>query len=252
MPSTLSIHNVEEYAGPSFSNDCSASPTINFNLPLPPSIETSRIKLVPFLSSVHAEPFFSIYASSPSLDRYLPISLLTFPALFSFVNTDILLDKGRVLFAIIDKTKGSNAELTESLAGMIGLLKASPQNRTVEIGPVIILPAFQGTFVSPNAVGALLKYLLDTPLQGGLGFRRVQWTANTENQASVRAAQRVGFKLEGIARWNWCLAPEKEGKEVGDLERGSAKGRDSAVLAVCWDDWENGGREHVQKLIDRP
>lgn len=252
MPNKLTVHNVEEYTGPSFPNDCSTFPNINFNLPLPPSLETSRIKLVPFLPSIHAEPFFSVYASSPSLERYLPISLPNLPSLLSLVQTDILADKGSVLFAIIDKTKGPNAELMESLAGMIGLLKSSPQNRTIEIGPIIILPAFQGTFVSPNAVGALLKYLLDTPTQGGLGFRRVQWTANSENQASVKAAQRVGFKLEGIQRWCWCLAPDKEGNEVSKTERGSAKGRDSAVLAICWDDWENGGKEHVEKLIDRP
>ncbi|KAG5352363.1 hypothetical protein J132_07438 [Termitomyces sp. J132] len=252
MPSTFTIHNVASYTGASFPGDVSTSSFINFNLPLPPSLETSRIQLVPFLPSIHAEPFFSAYTASPSLDKYLPISLSTYPALLSLVQDDILKDKASVLFAIIDKTKGPNADLTESLAGIIGLLHSSTKNRTIEIGPVIILPGFQGTFVSPNAVGALLKYLLDTPAQGGLGLRRVQWTANPENQASVRAAQRMGFKLEGIMRWSWCLPQGKEGREVGEGGRGYEKGRDSAVLAVCWDDWENGGREHAEKLIDRP
>ncbi|CAE6466315.1 unnamed protein product [Rhizoctonia solani] len=28
-------------------------------------------------------------------------------------------------------------------------------------------------------------------------------------------------------------------------------GRHTAMLAICWDDWENGGMEHLQRLIDR-
>ncbi|KAG6901383.1 hypothetical protein C0995_012647 [Termitomyces sp. Mi166 len=247
MTSTLRAHNAEPYTGPSFPDDCSASPSVNFNLPLPCSLETARIKLVPLDPSIHAEPFFSAYAASPSLARYLPISTPTYPAFLSFIEDFIIADKSSVLFAIIDKTKeGHDAPL----AGIIGLLKSSPQNRTIEIGPVIILPAFQRTFVSSNAIGALLRYLLDTPAQGGVGFRRVQWTANTENRASVRAAERMGFRLEGVERWSWCLPPGKEGKAV-DGGRGSALGRDSAVLAVCWDDWESGGRELVENLINR-
>ncbi|KAG6843247.1 hypothetical protein H0H93_001743, partial [Arthromyces matolae] len=159
-------------------------------------------------------------------------------------------DKSSILWAIVDKTKDEK-DLKLSLAGIIGLMKCSPEHRVAEIGPVIVLPGFQGTFISSNAIGAVLKYLMDIPAEGGLGFRRAAWSANPDNQASVKVAERMGLKLEGIQRWTWCLPEGKEGRE-GGKDRGDANGRDSAILAICWDDWENGGKEHVEKLIERP
>ena len=58
------------------------------------------------------------------------------------------------------------------------------------------------------------------------------------------------MKDEGTHRLYWVL-PEPlkaEGIEVlGDPRRG----RHTSVLAVCYDDWENGAREQVRALIDR-
>ncbi|KAG6907689.1 hypothetical protein DXG01_007792 [Tephrocybe rancida] len=219
-------------------------------LPLPPTLETIRVQLTPFIPSVHGEVFYSSYSSTPELGQYFPVALTPYPTFLSFVEDFMRSDPGNVLFAIIDKTKGTG-ELKSRLAGIIGMVKCSPDNRAIEVGPVIVLPAFQRTFVSSNAIGAILKYLLDVPSEGGVGFRRVVWTAHPENRASVRAAERMGFKLEGILRWSWCLPGGIPfGREVGK-ERGSASGRDSAMLAICWDDWENGGKEHVEKLIHR-
>lgn len=40
------------------------------------------------------------------------------------------------------------------------------------------------------------------------------------------------------------------GLSVGE-GRGEGIGRDTAVLSVCWDDWENGTREKLQAVMDR-
>ncbi|KAG6811116.1 hypothetical protein H0H92_008916 [Tricholoma furcatifolium] len=236
------------FCGASFPDDCSHEPHVNFNIPLPATLETPRIKLTPFIPSIHGETFFSGYASAPELGRYLPFTLPTYQALLSFFEEIVQPDPGRVWFAIIDKTKDRNEDLQTCLAGVIGLLRCVPSNRAVEIGPVVILPAFQRTFVSSNAIGAVLKYLLDTPSERGVGFRRVVWTADPENQASVRAAQRMGLKPEGILRWTFCLPDGGEGQEVSK-DRGSALGRHSVLFAICWDDWENGGKEHVDNKL---
>ncbi|KAG6845001.1 hypothetical protein H0H87_001773 [Tephrocybe sp. NHM501043] len=242
--------NTEPFSGVSFSDDCSGNDDVNFNIPLPATLETPRVKLTPFIPSVHGEAFYAGYSSAPELGRYLPLSLSTYSIFLSYIENVIRSDPGSVLFAIIDKTKGEDGELKARLAGIIGLLKCIPGNRAVEIGPVIILPAFQRSFVSSNAIGVLLKYLLDVPSEGGVGFRRVAWTANPLNQASVRAAERVGFRQEGTLRWTWCLPSGIKGGMAGE-ERGNALGRDSVMLALCWDDWENGGKEHVKNLIQR-
>lgn len=135
------------------------------------------------------------------------------------------------------------------MAGVIGVLKCSPENLKLEFGPVIIFPAFQGTYVSKHAIGAMLKYWLDVPSQGGMGFRRVSWTADPANGASVGIAEKMGFTKEALNRWTWVVPDGKPGKDV-DGERGAEKGADRILLALCWDDWENRVREKVLKLME--
>ena len=85
-------------------------------------------------------------------------------------------------------------------------------------------------------------------------MRRVQWQAHADNKPSVRAAERLGFKMEGIIRWDRILRTDKAG-ETPAPERAFVNpgiGRHCARLAICWDDWDlEGGREHVQAQMDR-
>ncbi|KAF5381954.1 hypothetical protein D9615_004353 [Tricholomella constricta] len=227
---------------------------MNFNLPLPPVIETRRVTLTPFIVSVHGDAFFKAHqAAGPELERFLPISFPTYDALSEFVQ-GVESDPNAALFAIIDRTKtgpGGAVDLSESLAGMVGFLNTSKANRATEIAPVIVLPKFQRTFVATNSIGALLKYCLDIESEGGLGLRRVCWTAHPDNEASIKAAERMGMRKEGHLRWTWALTPEKVGRACGK-GRGDKLGRDSVLLAICWDDWEDGAKEQVEKLIERP
>jgi len=158
-----------------------------------------------------------------------------------------------VLLLIIDKTKADPAhhDLGGSMAGIIGLLHSSEQNLSTEIGPVVILPPFQHTHISSNAIGLMMHYCFDLPSAGGLGFRRVQWTANPVNQASVKVAKKMGFVIEGTMRWVWVLPEGKEGKKSREGDPLTGLGRDSVLLAVCWDDWEEVVREHVDKLMEK-
>lgn len=127
-----------------------------------------------------------------------------------------------------------------------------------EIGFIEIFRAFQRTHVSTHAIGLLLHYLLELPNStsrygGGLGLRRVQWQAHSENKPSVRAAERMGFRLEGIMRWRRILPQAKRGLDTpSERAGGGLKGRHSAILSLCWDDWElEGGRELVEKQMER-
>lgn len=107
--------------------------------------------------------------------------------------------------------------------------------------------------MTSNAIGILLRFCLELPskAKGALGLRRVQWTANPLNLKSIAAAKRMGMKEEGTHRWVFVLAEGKEGNATreGDPMQ-SRLGRGSTMLAMCCDDWENGGREFVQKMID--
>lgn len=166
-----------------------------------------------------------------------------------------------VAFAIFDKTRGKEGGEGE-LAGMLGYTNTSPENLSTEIAFVLVLPPYRHTHVTSNAVGLLMHYALDLPSPlsgpGGLGLRRVVWQANAVNEASIRAAERMGFRMEGIKRWDRVfhdgLSKGKVGNgrdgRVGEGREGDL-GRDTAVLAICWDDWEGGGRERVDGVMNR-
>jgi hypothetical protein len=84
--------------------------------------------------------------------------------------------------------------------------------------------------------------------------RRVQWRANTLNKASVAAAERFGFTLEGILKWDRIVPKECVGhtvtsKRFGKPEQGP--GRHSAQLAIDFESWEGGVSERIDNLMSR-
>lgn len=159
----------------------------------------------------------------------------------------------------------------ETMAGVIGLIRSDPTNLSTEIGYVMTFPAFQRTHVTTHAVCLLLRFALsvpppphplslphqlehagaplphqlehtDAPLPtqrerpGALGLRRVEWRAYAGNEASVKAAVRMGFREEGIRRWYVALA---EGKQPA-LAEGKAGKEPQPALA------EGKGKEGKQ------
>jgi len=89
-----------------------------------------------------------------------------------------------------------------------------------------------------------------------LGLRRVVWQANYLNKASVRLAERLGFHMEGIKRWDRVLPIGKDSasngraRHEGDPKRDHV-GRDTAILSLCWDDWEKGRKEKLAGIMAR-
>ncbi|CAE6529015.1 unnamed protein product [Rhizoctonia solani] len=287
--------------GPVTLPDPNAPYDLNFRFPVR-ELESDRLKLVPFVPSIHGQAFFEGMKPCPELVQYLPWN--PFNTLHEFeVHFERLIrsDPTWCVFAALDKSKGmkpcpellqylpwnpfntlhefevhferlirsdptwcvfaaldkskldpNQVETTHALAGTIGYLRASPELSSVEIGYVIILPAYQRTFVSTHAIGLLLDYALQKPSDGGLGLRRVQWQAHAHNAASIRAAQRMGLKLEGVLRWERTVPIDKDnGIKARDDDVLQLPGRHSAMLAMCWDDWEEEGRAQVRAMMAR-
>lgn len=144
----------------------------------------------------------------------------------------------------------------KTYAGMVALHDAVPAHSEVEIGHVCIIPRFQRTFVATHANGLLLRHLLN-PLPQDLNMRRVVWQANYLNKASIGAAERLGFKIEGIRRWHKVIP---ENKEAGLRQDGMPRedkagsklgpGRHSIILSLCWDDWLDGGKQKINELMN--
>ena len=63
----------------------------------------------------------------------------------------------------------------------------------------------------------------------------------------------MGSKEEGVLRWSYVISEGLEGNGItlrdGDPES-PKPGRNSLVFSLCADDWESGGRVHVQRMIN--
>ena len=144
-----------------------------------------------------------------------------------------------------------------ALAGMVAFLRTSAMHLSTEIGGIVILSTFHRTYVTTNAVGLMLRCALAGVRDGGLGLRRVVWQASSMNAASIRVAERLGFRREGMLRWHYVFRNGVERHKVGNgrpLPPGSDEGdlgRDTVLLSLCWDEWEVGVREHVERAMAR-
>ncbi|KAH9475322.1 hypothetical protein JR316_0012433 [Psilocybe cubensis] len=235
---------------------------INFCFPIPETLENNRILLTPFIASKHAKMVFEELVLYPELFRYLPFGPFPdFKGFDDFMQTRMCQDSNNCMFVIYDKTRSSEPSSHEpsqgTIAGLMGLINTSAPDLAIEIGAIMILPPFQRTHVTSNAVGLLLQYCLNLPSTekpNALGLRRVFWCANSLNKPSVRTAERMGFTFEGIMRWHRVLPPGKPGNgeavRTGD-PRAACEGRDTAILSLCWDDWEGGQKEVVQSIMNR-
>ncbi len=90
-------------------------------------------------------------------------------------------------YAIIDND--------DRVLGLAALMNIRPDMRVIEVGNVIYAPALQRTRLATEAQYMLARYAFDT-----LGYRRYEWKCDALNEASRRAALRLGFTFEGIFR----------------------------------------------------
>lgn len=95
----------------------------------------------------------------------------------------------QALFAIFDNTGQG-----EAIAGLLFIISILPAMGTAELG-LVYGPGLQRTTGGTEAVYLALRHLFAT-----LGYRRVEWRCNVANEASLRAARRFGFTLEGVLR----------------------------------------------------
>jgi RimJ/RimL family protein N-acetyltransferase len=162
---------------------------------------------------------------------------------------------GQTVFAVYDKTKATETgDPDGALAGLMGYSNTNPAQLSTELA-ALISPRFQRSHVTSNAMGLLLHYALDLPSTGGLGLRRVEWRASPLNASSIKAAERMGFKKDGYFRWHWVLPDEKERGNGLSTRAGDPRernlGRDTVVLSICWDDWEESVKGHVDAVMAR-
>jgi len=90
-----------------------------------------------------------------------------------------------LFFAIVDGE--------ERAVGVATLMSIVPAHGSIEIGHIWLSPGLQRTPAATEALVLLMRYAMDD-----LGYRRLEWKCNAANDASRRAAVRLGFRFEGV------------------------------------------------------
>ncbi|KAJ5580069.1 uncharacterized protein N7459_006054 [Penicillium hispanicum] len=218
-------------------------------------LENDRVAIEPFDTSLHAAKFMAAKQAHPELFDYVMFPEIETAEEFvrDFYDKHIGPDPSACLYAVIDKTTAAGEhDPTANYAGTVALTATNASNASTEIG-VMIFPGFQRTHVASNAIGLLLLYTLDPPSLGGLGLRRVQWQCHMGNQSSRKVAERMGFELEGILRWDKTMPGTMAGLPVEALEKrngtsGEPRGRHTTMYSIVWDEWDEKRVKVVEQM----
>jgi len=78
--------------------------------------------------------------------------------------------------------------------GVASLMSIVPEHGSIEVGHIWFSPALQRRRAASEAIVTLVRHAV------ALGYRRVEWKCDAANAASRRAAERLGFRFEGLFR----------------------------------------------------
>ncbi|QLW75713.1 GNAT family N-acetyltransferase [Citrobacter freundii] len=137
----------------------------------------------------HAADLFDAYAQAPD-ERdwtWLASERPTSVAVAAHWVKGKSIDAGLVPYAVIDLRSGR-------AVGLVCFMAMDRENGSVEIGHVTWSPRMRNTVLGTETVWLLLRQAF------ALGYRRVEWKCDSLNDASRRAAERLGFVFEGRFR----------------------------------------------------
>jgi len=84
---------------------------------------------------------------------------------------------------------------TEKAVGVASYLRIDPPLSSIEVGHIHFSPLMQQGISSTETMYLMMARAFDE-----LGYRRYEWKCNNLNEASKRAALRLGFTFEGVFR----------------------------------------------------
>ena len=116
---------------------------------------------------------------------------------------------------------------TGRIGGLASFLRIDRANGVIEIGHIQIAPVMQRTPAASEAIMLMIRWAFKA------GYRRVEWKCNALNAASMRAAERYGFRPEGIFRNHMIV---------------KGRNRDTAWFAITDAEWPAIGRAHARWL----
>jgi RimJ/RimL family protein N-acetyltransferase len=182
------------------------------------ALEGRFVRLEPLEPALHGDGLFAASMAEGAEERFrflfdAPSERPAFDAWLA--RSAASLDP--LFFAVIDRGTGR----TE---GRQALMRIEPAHGVVEIGNILWGPAIARRAAATEALHLFAAHVFD-----GLGYRRLEWKCDALNAPSRRAAERFGFRFEGVFRQHMVV---------------KGRNRDTAWFAMTDQDWPGIAARH--------
>jgi len=171
----------------------------------------------------HSKDLYKNY----SLDKknviwtYLPYGPFKSHGSFKKWLKSFCLNKDPFFYAIYSKKHNQ-------YCGMASYLRITPEHGSIEVGHINYSPILQNTTEGTETMYLMMKNAFEV-----LGNRRYEWKCNNLNSASKYAAERLGFKFEGIFRQMFIF---------------KGRNRDTAWYSIIDKEWPNYKKKYLAYL----
>lgn len=165
----------------------------NWKVCAAPDLETVRGRFVaiePARFPDHAEALFSVLGGPANDDLWTYIVIGPFAKAAPLGEAMGLVGAQQNWITHLFRDVESGAPL-----GMASYMRIRPEAGSAEVGCVVFSKKLQRTAAATEAMYLMARHLFDD-----LGYRRYEWKCDNANEASKRAALRLGFSFEGIFR----------------------------------------------------
>ena len=168
----------------------------------------------------HSKDLYKNY----SLDKknviwtYLPYGPFKSHGSFKKWLKSFCLNKDPFFYAIYSKKHNQ-------YCGMASYLRITPEHGSIEVGHINYSPILQNTTEGTETMYLMMKNAFEV-----LGNRRYEWKCNNLNSASKYAAERLGFKFEGIFRQMFIF---------------KGRNRDTVWYSIIDKEWSNYKKKYL-------
>lgn len=149
----------------------------------------SFASLEPLNVDRHATLVFSELAADREGRTWTYLPYGPFPSFEAFREwlTNYCLSNDPLFYAITELPSGKPV-------GLAAYLRINPADGVIEVGHLIFSPRMQRTALATEAMYLMMKRAFE------MGYRRYEWKCDSLNAKSRAAAERLGFRYEGLFR----------------------------------------------------
>ncbi|WP_231555166.1 GNAT family N-acetyltransferase [Cellulophaga sp. Hel_I_12] len=189
-------------------------------------LENSIVRLTP-LKATDFDHLVHFATNEPELWTYALIQASSAEKMKIYIDKALEARKNKNSYAFLVYDKRKN-----QYAGSTRFYDIQVDNASSQLGYTWYGKEFQGTGINKNCKLLLLEFAFDV-----LNMERVEFRADYKNQRSINAMKSMGCVVEGVLRSN-TYTPNGER-------------RDSIVLSILKDEWNNSVKQKLQTNASR-